>query len=563
MTVLFLVARTSIENSAIQSAQSSANIIGESIVAELDLSMLIATQINNNAAINSAIVEMIDTPNIFEENYQYVYLSREIDELRQALIDSSIDAELLVHIIDESYQYYSHMNSGIDVTQLYDQIQLDIELLSKNNSENILELARTSYSNSEQDVIYFYIPHYPLDSNIANYYIIVGMPKAYIESAFLPLLNDNNTILLYNDEDRLIYSSEQLHDTMLDLIDTDIDSESYEIISHDSKEYIYTAQKLISGVEWTQIQIIERSVALAGLNGWIYLFVLTVIVLALFGLIVSIYVNKNIVSRIELLDNDIQLIKSGGKVASERIIDDSDEIGRLSKHFYSMIEEINRIQHEMILKETQKHQLEVESLQSQINPHFIYNTIGGIKILLMLKKYDEVASSLSALVRILKNSVAKADATIALIDEVTLLKSYIFIQQMRYCNFNITIDLPKELEQLHIMRFLIQPLIENSLLHGYEEVNEYTSLSVAFRSFEETVVVTVSDNGIGMSDTQLNDMLSYKIKSEGLNGIGIYNIKRRIELNYTEPCGMDIQTSIGNGTTIILTLPKILGGRQE
>lgn len=301
------------------------------------------------------------------------------------------------------------------------------------------------------------------------------------------------------------------------------------------------------------------------MNHWSLIIVLGLGLLAA-GLIgVCIYLNRSIIYPIRQLDRNIQKVKAGETNLLPPQIQANNEISRLGIEFYDMMQQLHVLQQQMLLKEKQKRDLEIEALQAQINPHFMYNTIGSIKMLLRLGRSEQAISSLSALVDVLKNTISRSDKTIPLEEELNILKSYIYIQQRRYSEFQFEVTLPEPLKRYHIMRFLIQPLIENSLLHGYEEISHNTKISVVFSAdYPNRILnVTIQDNGCGITPEKLQEILTMPQKTRGLNGIGIKNIMERIRLNYGSPYSIQFQSSPCQGTTIVLILPLLTGKDED
>ncbi|HIU75035.1 MAG TPA: histidine kinase, partial [Candidatus Pelethocola excrementipullorum] len=286
------------------------------------------------------------------------------------------------------------------------------------------------------------------------------------------------------------------------------------------------------------------------------------IALSLAVFVVLYYLNRSILEPLEGLYKEMQKVKEGNKKLKVPAEFGKDEIGNLFRQFYDMVEQINLLEEEMIAREKEKRTLEIETLQAQINPHFLYNTINAIKMLLRMRRIEEASTALTALVDILKSTLWYSNQTVTLEHEIQFINSYIFIQKLRYDNFQFIINIPAELRAYKVMRFLIQPFIENCFLHGFDEINKDTVIEVTALKKDDHLEIWIIDNGMGMPESTINRILTEKNKRQGLNGIGIGNVIKRINQNYGERYRVDILSTPKEGTRICLILPLLIQGED-
>lgn len=170
---------------------------------------------------------------------------------------------------------------------------------------------------------------------------------------------------------------------------------------------------------------------------------------------------------------------------------------------------------------------------------------------------EEAGAALTALVDILKNTLSNSNSYVTLQQEEQLLQSYLFIQHLRYDDFQFRMEIPEDLKKYRILKFMIQPFIENCFLHGFEEITSDTRIEVCMLKADGHLKISISDNGNGMDEEVIREIKSCRKKERGLNGIGIGNVIERVRRNYGDDCYVDIRSELGEGTHILLVLPLL------
>lgn len=198
----------------------------------------------------------------------------------------------------------------------------------------------------------------------------------------------------------------------------------------------------------------------------------------------------------------------------------------------------------------QKREAELKALQAQISPHFLFNTLTNIRWAAINNNNQKAADMTLALSNLLRMTIINGDEFITLEAEIDNLRHYIKIFQMRQgADINFNIEIPDELKSYPIPKLLLQPIVENALIHGFADINRTGSITVMAMSHETGVTITIEDNGSGM------DMEKPMQKGQKFSGIGIDNVQERIKLNYGENYGLEIESVLGEGTVIKLALP--------
>ncbi|MBS4195146.1 sensor histidine kinase [Lederbergia citri] len=232
-----------------------------------------------------------------------------------------------------------------------------------------------------------------------------------------------------------------------------------------------------------------------------------------------------------------------------------DEIGQMQKNFALMLEEIKGLikenyQKQLIIKETQ-----YKALQAQINPHFLYNTLDSINWLARMNKQDKISSLAEALGNMMRNIISKKAPLITIEEEFDIVHHYITIQKYRYENrLHFSVFGLEDIKKCSIPKLTIQPIIENAIQHGLEEIVSECDIVIHCEIDEDLLHIIVNDNGPGMDEETIETIFEGRIKSKG-SGIGLYNINERIKLMFGDDYGIHIESKKGEGTTVTVTLP--------
>lgn len=206
----------------------------------------------------------------------------------------------------------------------------------------------------------------------------------------------------------------------------------------------------------------------------------------------------------------------------------SDEIGRLNKAFCKMSYNLKGLFIKLSEENEIKERYRFESLRAQLNPHFLFNTLTSIRWMAIIRGADNIVDSIDALAHMLKYSMNRDDSLVTLEEEVNNIKNYVYIQNCRYgehCKLDIDID--EALYDLKTMKFILQPIVENAIMHGYDKSEIEIEIKISAQIVENKLIISISDNGIGMSYRVINAFehaKNNKVKESKLTGIGLTNV---------------------------------------
>lgn len=364
-------------------------------------------------------------------------------------------------------------------------------------------------------------------------------------------------------------STYEVTENSLDLVNTDIQTESltYDYLSKDTRIY-----KVLSGSHQgvyvtlplsTRGCYISQLVSTESVNvftsGYIVILLFILIFLVIIGGLILILFSRNVTRPINLLKKRITAI-AGGDFSRDSSIEWDNELGDIGKNINCLATDIDNLMEQRIQYERQKKDYEYQILQSQINPHFLYNTLNSIKWMASAQHATGIPEMTTALAHLLKSISKGTSSIIALKDEIHLLDLYFIIQKYRYGG-TITLEYQIDSEDLlncAILRFTLQPIVENSIFHGIEPKGQGGRIGVhIFRNSSSRLQIDITDNGVGMSPETVQEVLSGKTSghSSFFKQIGIGNVNNRIKYNFGEEYGLTIESIPGEFTKVSILLP--------
>ncbi len=311
----------------------------------------------------------------------------------------------------------------------------------------------------------------------------------------------------------------------------------------------YTGWKLLSVTP-------EKGLSLSNLKMRLFVtFVVASFLLAL--ILINAFISSRITDPIQELEKSVNAIEAG-ELDTEVYTGGTYEIQHLGRSIGEMAKRIKTLMQDIVTEHESKRKSEFDTLQSQINPHFLYNTLDIIVWMIENEQKQEAVKVVTALARFFRISLSKGKSIIPVRDELEHVRNYLMIQQMRFKNkFTYEIEAGEDVMELACLKLLLQPLVENAIYHGMEFMDGDGEIRVrAFRE-EDSLWFEISDNGLGMTGEQVEGLLSEKpqVRSGRGSGIGVKNVNERIELYFGKPYGLIIESEPDEGTVIRIHLP--------
>jgi two-component system sensor histidine kinase YesM len=267
--------------------------------------------------------------------------------------------------------------------------------------------------------------------------------------------------------------------------------------------------------------------------------------------------SKRITNPIENLVSAMKYVQNGDfKVADTfKPSQVHDEVGILHRNFFVMIERINELIKENYEKQLLVKDTEFKALQSQINPHFLYNTLESINWLAKINKQQQISKMVESLGYLLRNAISLKDDVITVQEEIEMVEHYVTIQRFRFeerLDFHLSIH--EDVKECVLPKLIVQPLVENAIHYALEMMIEPCMISVSAYKNGDLLHLLVEDNGIGMDEQQLESVRKGEIKTRG-NGIGLRNIDSRIKFVFGNQYGLQIDSKINKGTKVLIVIP--------
>ena len=456
---------------------------------------------------------------------------------------------------------------------------------------NVLEKDFFKKSMAESEYINFSMPHIRdlFDRNENSYSWVISLSRAvevtdegkatqalllinlnyrYFEEIFSNVnLGNGGYVYLTNDSGDIIWHPKQ--------------NEIYSGRFNEDNKYAATLKDGIT-VENLRGKNITLNVRTIGYTGWklvgvtpsaalgidgikFRFFVLFVADLFLFLLaMINAFISDKISNPIKRLDGSVREIESGN-LDVEIVPSGSYEVEHLGKSIKNMLGRIKVLMSDLVAEHNAKRKSEFDTLQSQINPHFLYNTLDIIVWMIENENSDKAVNIVTALAKFFRISLSKGKNIITVKDEVEHVRNYLMIQNMRFKNrFEYSIDVDEKVLSYSSLKLMLQPLVENAIYHGMEFMDGDGEIDVKVFKDDDSLYFTITDNGLGMSEDMVETLLSKDfVPSKKGSGIGVKNVNERIKLYFGSEYGLKVESEPDEGTKITIHLPAVVYGEND
>lgn len=515
------------------------------------------------------------------------YILNDVENLSKSIISNqelmnSIRSGEQEQLVDKLYSFYISSNSieGIYVITPIGYQQVGVELKDGVKSFPRHELDHTTgeivwYPTTRKQVKvlsgsvtkrYFSMGRKIIDIYSLKElgYLNIEVDETVLTGAFTGLQDDNSKILICDRSGNIIASSEDdftpinidqssYFNTM-----TQDDNPNYVSFLKDGKKYVAIYSSLNYG-KWFIVKIVPEAVLYADLNRiQLYTIVGGILSLVIMFNVVFIYTRK-ITQPIEVMMQQMKEVEAGNlDVRVESYV--YNELDNLSDSFNQMVNQIKRLMEDIVAVEHNKNELELEVLHAQINPHFLYNTLNTIRWMAKIKGEDSISDALVALVKLLRVSISFGNNMILLQDEIQYIENYALIQRLRFNQmFEIRYNIIEEHKQLNIPKLILQPIVENSLIYGIDEAEkreEPIIIHIFTREMKDHIEIVVKDNGSGIEKEVLDNIFKQEQNINRFSKVGLNNVNQRLKLYLGDEYGLQIVSTVGVGTTVIISVPN-------
>ena len=364
--------------------------------------------------------------------------------------------------------------------------------------------------------------------------------------------DDKNLILLRNEDNGMIANSYSLDFSK---------AEEYRGKMELTKKSISTYKYETKKYGWKVEVIVSKASLYSKFGSVLNTFVLIVIITVVFSIVLSYILAKKITKPINQLVLRMQDLSKGDFNARVDEVENRD-IQVLSDGFNKMSYHIKQLMDNLRKKDYESANARFLALQAQINPHFLYNTLETIRSIAIRNQVESIADMAKSMADIFRYSVDSTKEEVILKDELKHVKNYINIQKIRYKErLNVEFNIDESLLNYKIIKLVIQPLVENAIYHGIDMKKEAGKLCIECSKFEDKVLISVSDNGIGIKKQDLEELrknLENSIDRKINKSIGLINVNSRLKLYYGENCSLSIESDYDIGTKVYFKIPITL-----
>ncbi|MBS4205937.1 sensor histidine kinase [Lederbergia citrea] len=357
------------------------------------------------------------------------------------------------------------------------------------------------------------------------------------------VVSSNKQDLLGQEAIELLHYAKEIEESDMAYIDADVMGKNHIVLA----EYLPSLDMYL-------VNLINKEIVMHQLiNKKAIVLISTVIVVA--ALLIVFLISRRLTRSLRKLVNQISNM---AKYDFDKYVsvNGSYETRQLAQAFNFMLDELHNYVDELIQTQKKQRNAELEALQQQINPHFLYNTLTSVKIMVKQGNQEKAAETINALISLLQNAIGNISETITVEQELSNLKNYVFINHVRYGErIKVNYFISPDCLSYQLPKLIIQPFIENAFFHAFNhKAGGYIHILVAIEG--DRLICEVVDNGDGM-EMKANKLPNFKNKRKLFSGIGVRNVHERIKLLYGEQYGVKISSEIGVGTKVKIQLPLL------
>lgn len=437
---------------------------------------------------------------------------------------------------------FSSLKDGYAITQPH------VDTLYENKYPWVVTIAKKKYSDLFQKQVFVAVNFEFI--SIAKY-----IDKISIGQRGYCYIIDSKGGIVYHPQQQMLFSGIKKENT-------DEVSEMTDGV-HRGEDNIYTVSSLnscnwkIVGVSFTDevAQSVKRQIAVGMAVALLFSLIISVTVYFLLSRTVTRPVRR-LVSSMQSFEKQAETYKY--KADKANVV----EFSTLSASFEHMVHMIQSLMEKVHNEEIVLRKTELKALQAQINPHFLYNTLDSIQWMCEQDNSKEAVEMVGALAKLFRISISHGNEFITIRDELRHAESYLIIQSYRYKNqFTYSFDVDESLLEYMCNKITIQPFIENAIYHGLDRMVDEGEIRICVHGDGKDIVITVSDNGLGMTKEQCETILK-KDRSDS-KGIGVKNVNDRLKIYFGDEYGISIDSELDVGTTVTIRIPKIEKGREN
>ena len=488
--------------------------------------------------------------------------------LRQLyLVKASLGGGIEVNVINSTTGVWITTNDEHRKANLIVDGLANWGIFRKATENDKIVTATTAKDNFISDNDRIYIAKACKKAHVVQGFILIEVTR----SALSDLMNENQDSvsrlqLIGNNQGSILYSSNGIDEEGLGELRNIEQQEGDELqeipdgeISY-LNDYLYTHNKnadiylLFAKPTSAVISVVMRLIIILIVAGCVFIAI---------SFFLANYLAKNLAEPILALHEGMEKMENGD-LNTRLNIQREDELGELGKSFNSMADKIRLLMQNIDEKQHSLWIAETRSLNLQMNPHFLYNTLDAIKWEAKLGNTEGVSRITVLLGRILRKIMSTNEELVFVSYELDLIQSFVEIMKIHYENLVLNVNIPKELYHLIIPKLILQPIVENAIVHGFPSMEGFCEINIVGNydlTGKKYLVFVVSDNGMGMTQEEIDN--AFLFRKENSHHIGLSNVQQRAQLYGDSSCGMSIKSERGKGTVVVLRILAVSSVQDE
>ena len=394
--------------------------------------------------------------------------------------------------------------------------------------------------------------------------LLVDMNYSTIEEMMNQVNSSNSYQYFYlcDSEGELIYHPRQMQIMLGNYKENNMAAAGYEEGVHEETfegEERTVIVNTISYTGWKLVSVIPGSGFRLGSAGTGYFTIMVFLTTILALLVINRLVTARITRPLLRLNESIQNME-GGRVDPDKVyIGGPAEVEHLGLSMQGSFRQVNELMDDVVREQEERRRSELDALQSQINPHFLYNTLDSIVWMIEGERNTDAVFMVTQLASLFRISLSKGRTVISIKDELMHARNYMNIQKVRYKDaFEITWNIQDEVLDYCTVKLVVQPILENALYYGIDAMGDEGEIAVSARKDGGDIYLSVRDNGLGMTQEEVSHLLSDEEREHKHgSGVGLINVHRRIKLRFGEQYGLMIESEPDEGTEVTIHLPAV------
>ena len=411
---------------------------------------------------------------------------------------------------------------------------------------NSIAIAKTVNQSVTNDVLGVIVINLHLDKNLQRVFST-------------DIAGTGTEVLLLNQNNELVYSTQDTPTTFSDKATNQMNGKSGSFTTNIAGEKHMVDYQVLSRTNWKLVQISPYNALMSDIialrNG---ILIVNIILLTLL-IMADVVVSNRLADPLHELCVLMGKVQKGDFSVRMKERTDQSEIAQISQSFNEMVGQTEELFCQLEHSYKVREDLRLAALRAQVNPHFLFNTLNSIKWMAMMNGDAKVGKMISSLGHLLQFTLSSNSELVSVEREVACLKDYVEIQRMRFGErFELVIEIPEELMSFQIPLFIFQPIVENSILHAFDDDCDAGVITIGADKIDESVRFFVRDNGKGMDISQIRNPIDDEVRAKGkFSRVGLKNVDERIKIIYGEGYGISIESVIGEGSTVHLSFPAI------